>query len=150
MPSTDPRLAEFFAEYEARTNRALADPPRLDVEATAKAFADSFVGANPNGVMCGTNDAGLRDVISKGFEFYRSIGTKSMKIASLTTTPLDECHAMVRVHWEAFYKKKDGSDEVIDFDVIYLLQTTGDGPKIFAYITGDEQKVYKERGLLPG
>jgi hypothetical protein len=150
MSRTGPRLAEFFAEYEARTNRALADPARLDIEATAKAFADCFIAANPNGVTCGKNDAGLRDPIPKGFEFYRSIGTKSMKIASLTTTILDECHAMVKVHWEAFYKRTDGSGEVIDFDVIYLLQTTGDMPRIFAYITGDEQKVYKERGLLPG
>jgi hypothetical protein len=56
---------------------------------------------------------------------------------------------MVKVHWEAFYRKKDSSGELIDFDVIYLVQMIGDSPKIFGYITGDEQKVYKERALIP-
>jgi hypothetical protein len=72
-----------------------------------------------------------------------------MKVTSLSITPLDEWHTMVKVHWEAFYRKKDSSGELIDFDVIYLVQMIGDSPKIFGYITGDEQKVYKERALIP-
>src|SRR5262245_18423540 len=89
------RMAQFFQAYEARMNRALADPPHVDVEATARAFADCFVEATPKGVTCSTNDDQFRDVIPKGLEFYRSIGTQSMKIASQITTPLDEWHAMV-------------------------------------------------------
>ncbi len=45
MSSVQEKLAEFFADYEARTNRALADPPEVDTEATAAAFADCFIGA---------------------------------------------------------------------------------------------------------
>jgi hypothetical protein len=56
-----------------------------------------------------------------------------MKIVSLTTTPLDECHAMIKVHWEAFYQKQDGSEALIDSEVMYLVQTIGDTPKIFGY-----------------
>jgi hypothetical protein len=150
MTVHDQRLTKFFADYETRTNRALADVPQLDMEEATKAFADCFIAADPNGVTGGKNDAEFRETIPKGFEFYRSIGTKSMKIVSLTTTPLDEFHVMVKVRWEAFYQKKDNSKEVIEFDVIYFLQTTGNDPKIFAYITGDEQKIYREKGLLPG
>lgn len=142
-------LEKFFADYEARVNRALGDIPEVDVEATAGAFADCFIEANPNGVVCGKNDEELRAAIPKGMEFYRSIGTKSMKVVSLMPTQLDEYHVMAKVHWKASYVKKDGRKELIEFDVIYLVQMRESIPKIFGYITGDEQKVYRERGLVP-
>ncbi len=37
-------------------NDALADPPKIDAEATAAAFADCFVEASPVGINCGKND----------------------------------------------------------------------------------------------
>ena len=61
---------------------------------------------------------------------------------------MDGGHAVVKVPWEAAYEKQDGSKELPDFDVIYLVQMIGDNPKIFGYITGDEKKLYKERGLI--
>jgi hypothetical protein len=143
------QLETFFEEYEARFNRALSGTTTADVDATQAAFADCFVEASPSGVSCGKNDANFRAQIPKGNEFYRSLGTQSMKIISLKITPLDEYHTQVKVHWRAVYKKKDDSQEKIDFDVFYFLQTLNRQPKIFAYITGDEQAVYKERGLLP-
>jgi len=36
-----------------------------------------------------------------------------------------------------------------EFDVIYLVQTLGETPRIFAYITGDEEKALREKGLFP-
>lgn len=146
--SLDTKLTQFFGNYEARTNRALADPPEVDVEATAGAFAECFIEANPNGVVCGKNDEHFRESIPKGLEFYRSIGTKSMKIVSLTPTALDGGHAMAKVHWRAEYEKKEGEERGIDFAVLYLLQMVGKEPKIFGYITGDEQKAYEEMGLV--
>jgi hypothetical protein len=143
------KLEEFFAAYAARTNAALADPPKVDVEAAASAFADSFIGASPKGVNCGKNDDELRAVIPKGYEFYRSIGTKRMDIDSLTLTQLDDFHTQAKVHWVAKYQKQDGSKEEIEFDVLYFVQDVGKGPKIFAYITGDEEQVYKDKGLIP-
>jgi hypothetical protein len=143
------RIEEFFERYEARLSGALAETPEVNVEATAAAFTACFIEANPNGVLCGQNDDMFRAQIPKGFEFYRNIGTQSMKILSLDVTPLDHFHSMAKVHWEARYLKKGGSRDVIDFDVIYFLQTLGEDPKIFAYITGDEQKILRERGLIP-
>jgi hypothetical protein len=148
MGITDQTLESFFTEYEARTNRALRTSPSVDVEATAAAFTDYFLGANPLGVYCAKNDEEYRQQILKGFEFYRNIRTKSMAIKSLTMTPLDDYHSMVKVHWEAFYRKPDGLEDLIDFDVIYLVQMIDETPKIFAYITGDEQKVLREHGLI--
>lgn len=144
----DDEISEFFAQYEARVNRALGDAPEVDAKATADAFSDSFIAANPGGVSCGKNDEQFLSQILQGFEFYRSIGTKSMKISRLTLAALDEFHVQAKVSWQSDYMKKDGSGERIDFDVIYLLQTIGERPKIFAYITGDEEGALRERGLI--
>ena len=78
MNSTVQTVEKFFEEYAARTNRALGEQPEVDVEATAAAFADCFVEASPVGVNCGGNNGKFREQIPKGFEFYRSIGTRSM------------------------------------------------------------------------
>lgn len=148
MDRANQRLEDFFREYEARFNRAMAGS--IETEATANAFASCFIGANPFGVNCGKNDDQFRTVIPKGYEFYRNIGTKSMKIVLLKITQLDDYHSMVKVNWQAIYSKKGGSEESIDFYVIYFVQAIKDQLKIFAYITGDEQGVLRERGLIPG
>ena len=142
-------MEDFFAVYAREFNNALADPPEIDVEATAGAFADCFVGANPHGVFCGKNDEQFRAQIPLGFASYRSIGTKSMNVASLEVTDLDDYHLMVKVHWVSMYTKLDGSDERIDFDNIYFVQIIEEKPRIFGYVTGDEQKLLRERGLIP-
>lgn len=138
----------FFDAYEDRFNKSLQDPPTLDVGGVTAAFADCFIEASPVGVSCGQNDAAFRENVPKGFAFYKEIGTTSMKITSLTITPLNDQHVMAKVHWDSHYQKKSGDREQIEFDVIYFLQMLGDAPKIFAYITGDEQRVLKERGLI--
>lgn len=150
-------LEQFFTEYEARMNRALEDPPEVDVEATAAAFAHCFVEASPVGVLCGKNDELFREAIPKGLAFYRSIGTRRMHVRRLDTTPIDELHAMARVSWRAtFVKEEGGPEKTVDFQVVYFLQKLGgtrglEGPPlIFAYITGDEEKALREHGLIPG
>lgn len=150
METLQKTLEEFFAAYAARANAALQDPAQIDVDGVTGAFADCFIEANPNGVACGKNDDEFRAVIPKGYEFYRSIGTQSMDIATLAVTPLDAFHAQAKAHWVAKYLKKDGSKAEIEFDVIYFVQLRGNEPKIFAYITGDEQQAYKDMGIVPG
>jgi hypothetical protein len=71
-----------------------------------------------------------------------------MKIMALDITWLNDMHVMAKVCWQAIYQKKDGNKETINFDVFYFLQKQNGALKIFAYITGDEQAVLKERGLI--
>ena len=142
-------IERFFAGYAARFNLALGDATVMDVEGTAAAFADCFVAANPQGVACGKNDRRFRTAIPQGWEFYRRIGMTSMEITSILVTPLDEIHAMARVSWDSRYRRGDGHEEQIEFDVIYLVQILDGTPKIFAYITGDEEKALREKGLGP-
>jgi hypothetical protein len=139
-------LRLFFSRYEKLFMQSLKETP--DVESVAGVFADYFVEASPVGVIGGKNDASFRERIPKGYEFYKSIGTTSMQITALESTALNELHYMTRVQWRAGYHKKDGSRENIDFEVIYFTQHIKSEIKIFAYITGDEQKVLRERGLI--
>lgn len=144
------KVEEFFAAYAARMNRALGDPPEEDAEATVTAFATCFIEASPEGVKCGQNNAEFKQAIPMGLQFYRSIGTKAMTIRATEITQIDEIHWMAKVSWGAHYEPKDGRKFDIDFDVTYLLQLKDDQPKIFCYVTGDEQQAYREHGLVPG
>ena len=144
------QLELFFEQYAARVNQALQDPPVVDVDGAVASFANYFIEASPNSVMCGKNDEQFRAVIPQGFAFYKSIGTTAMNVAGVDVTPLDELHAMARVHWDSRYRRQDGDEVRIEFDVIYFLQVRDGQPKIFAYVTGEEQQVLRDHGLLPG
>lgn len=145
---TQHEIDVFFKAYAARFNDALSGK-QVDVSGTVNAFADCFVEASPAGIHCGKNDQQFRDAIPKGHEFYKQTGMKAMVIEAKDLTILDGLHAMVRVHWRSDHVKRDGAQVSIPFEVIYLLQHQEKGLKIFAYITGDEQKVMKEKGVLP-
>jgi hypothetical protein len=139
-------IKNFFFAYEARFNDALSG--KEDVDSVVNSFASCFVEASPAGINCGKNDESFREAIPKGNEFYRTIGTRFMKITSLAITPLDDLHSMVKVQWDSLYQKKNEETVSIKFQVIYFLQSKGNEHKIFLYITGDEQKAFKEHGLI--
>lgn len=141
-------IHQFFDDYARRFNQALsgADP---DVSRTVDSFATCFVEASPAGIICSKNDERFKDAIPRGYDFYKSIGTQSMKIGSKIITPLDEMHAMVKIHWQSLYVKQAGNKEEIGFDVHYFVQVKDNAVKIFAYVTGDEKKLLEERGLVP-
>jgi len=139
-------IHQFFAAYEKRFNDAIKG--ELDVEGTAKAFAPYFVEASPAGIQGSANGEEFRERIPQGIEFYKKIGTHKMEITAEDVTSLDDLHSMVKIHWKAYYKNKDNTDLIIDFDVIYFLQCRNDDLKIFAYITGDEQAVFRQHGLI--
>jgi len=142
------KIDAFFDAYAKRFNDALGGK-EPNITETVNAFAEHFIEASPLGVICGENDKTFREAIPKGNEFYKSIGTESMNIESKEITTLDDFHFMVKVRWNSIYNKKDGARITIDFDVFYFLQHRDDQLKVFAYITGDEQKLLKERGLIP-
>lgn len=98
----------FFQACAAGFARALADPPEVDADATAKAFADCFVEAGPGGVHCGRNDDACLAQISQGYAFYRGIGVRFMTVASLAPGQLDARHWGVRGGWSAAYDTGNG------------------------------------------
>ena len=141
-------IREFFEAYARRFNDSLRADGRVDVQGVLDSFADYFVASNPSGVQGGRNGVLFRWMVPRGFARYRRMGTKRMVIRSLEVTELDSMHALAKVGWHSEYVKKSGEAVAIDFDVIYLLRVGDHHPKIFAYISGDEQKALREHGVI--
>jgi hypothetical protein len=141
------KIKAFFAAYEQRFNDSLRGQP-IDVEGQMAAFADYIVGTNPVSTMGGKNDDTYRDFSLKNQDFYRNIGTKYMKVMDMEITELDDLHAAAKVYWDSGYEK-DGKEINIRFYVIYLLSFAKNKIRIFAFITGDEEKVLRDHGLMP-
>jgi len=139
-------IAAFFDQYASGFNHALGGDP--DVESMANAFAEHFIEASPAGVTAGSNTDAFKEAIAGGLNFYRSIGIRSMEIISRDVKLLDRLHALVKIHWRSVYEKPDGVRGHIEFDVLYLVQDRVKEKKIFAYVTGDEQKVLQQLGLI--
>ena len=146
METQDQIINDFFKGYEAGFNTALQGKP--DTDRTAAAFADCFIAANPAGVTCGKNDDLFRKAIPAGYDFYKTIGIKTMQILSSSISVLDDFHAINKVRWKAVFETKEGKKGVINFNVIYFLQLINQQAKMFGYITGDEQAAMKEHGLI--
>ena len=140
------KIEQFFRDYVAAFNRSLGGTP--DCEAIRAAFAPCFVGAGPTGVLCGQNDEKFAEALEQGYAFYRSIGTRRMILRGVTLTTIDSKHQMARVFYSSEYDRRDGVLVTIDFDVTYLLQMKDATPQIFAYVTGDEQGLLHEHGLI--
>ncbi len=148
MPDRTQYLDRFFTEYEARFNQALKGEKAPDIEGTMHAFAPYFLESGPLGIVCNKNDEKFKEAIPENYRFYEDIGITSMKIASKETTFLDEFHTIVKIHWEAGFIRHDRSTDSITFDILYFLLLEKSEYKIFACITGDEQRVLKENGLV--
>lgn len=142
-----PDYQEFFREYANACERSLGD--NVDVDAIRSFFAEVFVSASASWqVATGANDETFEQTLRRRYDFYKAIGTTSMKIDRMETEILYENHDRVRVFYIAGYRKRDGTEVSIPFDVLYLLQRRSGGPKIFGFVAGDEMAVYRAHGLV--
>lgn len=149
MATREAQTIAFFKSYSQRSNEALRTPPKLDVDATIAAFAPFFVGAGPKGVFGGATDATFRKAVPQSFQHYRDVGGRRFEITRIEVTELDEFNTMARTDWEFDYRRpKDGVEGTISFQNLYFVNFADGVPKIFAFITPDEEKVMKEHGLV--
>lgn len=147
MDNRKQQIDDFFNQYRDIFNIAIqADVP--DIERAAGLYSECFIGANPSGVQCGRNDQQLRDFLLQGYAFYKDIGITSMEIASKEITILDDFHTMIKIRWKSSFIRMDDSRGSIEFENIYFTQTKENQHKVFAWITGNEQAVLKEYGLM--
>jgi hypothetical protein len=147
-PIQQHEIENFFDRYDSLVNEALTNG-EPDIDEAVNSFATDFIEASPNGVIVGKNEETFREAIVKGWAFYREIGIQSMDILSSQITILDNFHAMVKIHWNCSFIRKNNSKGDIAFDVHYFLQKgDDDNLRIFGYITGDEQQALKDEGLI--
>ena len=136
----------LFARYESLFNQALGGD--VDMDEVASLYASEFIGAAPAGVMTGKNDDQFRQVMAQGYAHYRAMGTKEMRIRNVRLSPIDERHCLAHVAWTATYARKNQADVAIDFDVHYFVQKLGSEPKVFGWVTADEQALLRQHGII--
>ncbi|MDX3929832.1 MAG: hypothetical protein QHC90_29050 [Shinella sp.] len=147
MTETSPDYDSFFRRYADAYERSLGE--RVETDLIRSFFAEDFLSLSvKGGIVAGRNDERFAGMLVEAYAFYKAIGTKTMRIDHVETASLYDGHDRVRVFYVADYAKKDGSTATISFDLVYLLQRRAGGPKIFAFIAGDEMDVYREHGLV--
>lgn len=139
-------VRKFFARYESVFNRSLGGD--MDMDEVAALYASEFIAASPAGVMAGKNDDQLKQVMAQGYERYRAMGTKEMRVRDVRLSPIDDAHCVAHVAWTATYARKDLADVEIDFEVHYLVQMLDGEPKVFGWVSGDEQALLKQHGIV--
>ena len=140
------RIHEFFKRYQDFFRQGLNN--EADMEQVTLSYATAFVAASPAGVVAGQNDEQLKQVMSQGFERYRQIGTKDMTLRDVRIDPIDEHHCLAHVAWTATYDRGAAPDVSIDFDVHYFMQQLDGDPKIFGWVSGNEQALLRQHGIV--
>lgn len=148
MTGLETKVRELFDDYGRISNDALKDPSSVDIDGITAFFAAYVVGSTPHMVFGGANDEKFREVIPQGFAHYRKIGGKQMRITGIKVTPLNELHAVAEVGWDFAYLNKAGESGNIRFTNVYFITVADGQPRIFAYVTGDEEKAMKDHGLV--
>jgi hypothetical protein len=139
-------VRKFFERYESFFNQSLNG--KINMDEVASLYASEFIAASPAGVMTGKNDDQLKHVLAQGYAHYRAIGTKAMRMRNVRLSPIDERHCVAHVAWTATYARKDQADVAIEFDVHYFVQTLDDEPKVFGWVSGDEQALLRKHGII--
>jgi hypothetical protein len=139
-------VRKLFERYESLFRRSLEG--KMDMDEVASLYASDFIAASPVGVMSGKNDDQLKRVIAQGYAYYRGIGTKEMRVRHLRISSIDEDHCVAHVAWTATYNRKDLPETAIDFDVHYLVQVLDGKAKVFGWVSGDEQALLKQHGIV--
>lgn len=139
-------VRRLFERYERVFNQSLGGD--MDMGEVASLYASDFVAASPAGVTAGKNDDQLKNVMAQGYAHYRAIGTKKMRIRNVCLSPIDDRHCVAHVAWTATYARQDQADVTIDFDVHYLVQALNGEPKVFGWVSGDEQALLRKHGII--
>lgn len=137
-------IANLFERYEKAFNAGLRG--NVDPEEVAGLYANVFLSATPSGIAAGTNDDSLMKAMKAGFDHYRAIGTRSMKVKDVRVNPIDGLHALAFVDWAAAYEK-DGKQITVPFTNAYLIRHADGATKVFGWIAGDEEAELRKYGL---
>ena len=139
-------VRKLFERYERYFMQALSGD--MDMRGVASLYAAHFIAATPTGVVTGRNNDKLKQVMAQGYAHYRAIGTKEMRIRDVRLSPIDEHHCVAHVAWTATYARKDQRDVAIDFDVHYFVRLLDGEPKVFGWVSGDEQALLRKHGII--
>ena len=118
------------------------------MDEVAALYAPEFIAASPAGVLAGKNDDQLRTAMAQGHARYRAMGTWEMRIRDFRISPMDDHHCVAHVGWTATYARKDRPETAIDFDVHYFVQQLNGEPKVFGWVSSDEEALLRRHGII--
>jgi len=139
-------VRKLFERYERVFKRSLSGD--MDMDEAAALYAAEFIAATPAGVRTGKNDDRLKEIMVRGYARERAVGMKDMAIRHVRLSPIDDRHCVAHVAWTATYARSGRPDVAIDFDVHYFVQTLDGEPKVFGWVSGDEQALLRTHGIL--
>jgi hypothetical protein len=143
----DAEVKALFQRYQRLFEKGLSGD--VDAREVATFYAPAFIAASPAGVFTGKNDEALLQVMEEGYARYRQTGMKNMRLRDIRLSVLDDRHCVAHVGWTADYVRRGQADVAITFDVHYLIQKLDGEPKIFGWVSGDEQALLRQHGILP-
>jgi len=133
-------LDDFFADYAARS---LGEAP----ESLAPLYADTFIVAGPEGSHAFPNDDQFIAWLRQMADFNRAHGMRVLRPLAVREATLSPLHALATVTWGAQFERT--GDEVIEFEIAYLLERTAEAWRILAYISRADQAAEMARlGLV--
>ena len=143
----DAEVKALFQRYQRLFEKGLSGD--VDGREVAAFYAPAFIAASPAGVFTGKNDDALLKVMKEGYARYRQTGLKSMGLRDIRLSVIDDRHWVAHVGWTASYARRGKPDVAIEFEVHYLIQKLDGEPKIFGWVSGDEQELLRQHGIGP-
>ncbi|MCC6237617.1 MAG: hypothetical protein IT299_08590 [Dehalococcoidia bacterium] len=133
-------LVAFFERYAATSMGAV--PQDL-----AACYDTSFLAAGPQGGAAFQNDEAFLGWLQQVHDFNEGAGMTALEVVAVGETPISNEYVLASVRWGARFRVT--GDEVIEFEISYLLRVDGDSFKVAAYVSHEDQEaVMRERGLL--
>ena len=133
-------LRPFFERYAHASRRA-------EPEALAALYAPVFIVGGPQGSHSFANDAKFLDWLRQVHAFNEQHGLLSLAVRDVGATVLSPLHTLATVRWGSRFART--GDRLIEFTIAYLLERAGDGWKVLAYISEEDQEAaMKKHGLL--
>ncbi len=132
------QLDTLFKEYETAFDK-------LDVKTISGYCAESFISAGPKGSIAQSRKE-YEKKVEQTNKFYKSAGRNSARIISKRVMPICNDYSMVVVRWGVTFDKT--GSKIIELDMSYIIQETGNEPKIILLISHeDEETAMKKLGL---
>lgn len=143
MPAPD--YHALFERYADTLNRSLTGSEEID--AIRNFYAETSLALGQDGSMKAATNEELGAILAHVHEFYVRVKVQSMAVERAEVSELAPRHHRVQVHFVARYLVR-GDEVAIPFSVVYLCQEREDGPKIFAFIAGDEMALLRRHGII--
>ena len=140
-------MIAHFEQFEAHLNAAILCDERGAAGAAA-AFAPTFVISDEAGVRCGTNDAAFVAEITARCDSYRRVGTRSLRLEGIDSSPLDANHVTARAHWIGEFQRSDGTLLSVPFDTICFVRFDEGALQIIGYLPGTEREALRAHGIV--